>query len=122
MTVNQAFVDKFFAPGEDPIGKQILMDAPPAITIIGIVDDLQEGPLDMKTRPAIYLPFSQATDNDFAVVVRTSNPEQYLLPGMAQAIHQIDPGIVTFGERTMNDRINDSSSAWLHRCSAWLAA
>jgi macrolide transport system ATP-binding/permease protein len=117
--INRTLQKQYF-PDEDPIGKQILMDSPPAITIIGIVDDLQEGPLDMKTRPAIYLPFSQATDNDFAVVVRTSNPEQYLLPGMAQAIHQIDPGIVTFGERTMNDRINDSSSAWLHRCSAWL--
>lgn len=104
---------------KDPIGRQILMD-PPAITIVGIVDDLQEGPLDMKIRPAIYLPFSQAPNNDFAVVVRTSLAEESLLPGMAQAIHEIDPDIVTFAARTMSDRINQSPSAWLHRCSAWL--
>src|SRR6202021_58994 len=50
--INRTLQKQYF-PDEDPIGKQILMDSPPAITIIGIVDDLQEGPLDMKTRPAI---------------------------------------------------------------------
>ena len=113
-------LEKQYFPAEDPIGKQLLFDGPPAITIVGILDDLQEGPLDMKIRPAIYLPFKQATNNDFAVVVRTSVSEQSLLPGMVQAIHEIDPGIVTFAARTMNDRINQSPSAWLHRCSAWL--
>jgi macrolide transport system ATP-binding/permease protein len=113
-------LEKQYFPAEDPIGKQILMGDPPAITIVGIVDDLQEGPLDMKTRPAIYLPFSQATNNDFAVIVRASVAEQSLLSGMVRTIHQIDPGIVTFGGNTMSERINDSSSAWLHRCSAWL--
>ncbi len=39
---------------------------------------------------------------------------------MAAAIHQIDPGIVTGGEATMNERIKDSPSAYLHRSSAWL--
>ena len=113
-------LEKQYFPAEDPIGKQLLFDGPPAITIVGIIDDLQEGPLDMKIRPAIYLPFKQATNNDFAVVVRTSVPEQTLLPAMVQAIHEIDPDIVTFAARTMNDRINQSPSAWFHRCSAWL--
>ena len=115
-------LEKQYFPSEDPIGKQILMGDPPAMTIIGIVDDLQEGPLDMKIRPAIYLPFSQATNNDFAVVVRTSLAEQSLLSGMVRTIHQIDPGIATFGGDTMSERINDSPSAFLHRCSAWLVA
>jgi macrolide transport system ATP-binding/permease protein len=96
------------------------MDDPSPMTIIGVIGDLREGPLDMKIRPAVYLPFSQNTNNDFAVVVRTSLAEQSLLPAMVQTIHEIDPGIVTFGERTMSDRINESPSAWLHRCSAWL--
>jgi predicted permease len=113
-------LEKQYFPAEDPIGKQILMNGPPALTIIGIVDDLQEGPLDMKIRPAIYIPFRQDPDNNFAVVVRTSLREQSLLPDMVQAIHQIDPDIVTFGGDTMNERINDSPSAFLHRCSAWL--
>jgi predicted permease len=113
-------LEKQYFPSEDPIGKQILMDDPSPMTIIGVIGDLREGPLDMKIRPAVYLPFSQNTNNDFAVVVRTSLAEQSLLPAMVQTIHEIDPGIVTFGERTMSDRINESPSAWLHRCSAWL--
>jgi ABC-type antimicrobial peptide transport system permease subunit len=54
------------------------------------------------------------------VVVRTSQAEQFLLPTMVAAVHQIDPGIGTMNETTMGDRINDSSSAYLHRSSAWL--
>jgi ABC-type antimicrobial peptide transport system permease subunit len=39
---------------------------------------------------------------------------------MAAAIHQIDLDIVTIGGLTMNNKINDSPSAYLHRSSAWL--
>ena len=39
---------------------------------------------------------------------------------MVAAIHEMDPGIGTMNETTMSDRINDSSSAYLHRSSSWL--
>jgi len=117
--INQTLAKQYFA-GEDPIGKQISYANPPTLEVVGLVDDIQEGPLDMTIRPAIYVPFSQYPDNDFALVVRTSQAEQSLLPEMSRAIHQIDPGIFTYGEVTMSDRINNSPSAYLHRSSAWL--
>jgi ABC-type antimicrobial peptide transport system permease subunit len=83
------------------------------------VDDIKEGPLDM-SRPAYYDPFNQSAQNDFAVVVRTSQAEQSLLPVLAAAIRQVDPGIVTYGAVTMNQRIHDSPSAYLHRSSAYV--
>ena len=43
-----------------------------------------------------------------------------MLPTLAATIHQIDPDIATAGEATMNDEINNSQSAYLHRSSAWL--
>src|SRR6202042_2067578 len=35
-------------------------------------------------------------------------------------IHQIDPGIATYGAVTMSERIHDSPSAYLHRSSAYI--
>jgi macrolide transport system ATP-binding/permease protein len=118
LIINRRLATQYF-PSEDPLGKQINVDDRPA-TIVGVIENIQEGPLDMAIRPAIYVPFNQDPDNDFAIVVRASSGEQSLLSEMSRAIHQIDPAIVTYGEVTMADRINDSASAWLHRCSAWL--
>jgi predicted permease len=119
--INQAFARQHF-PGEDPLGKQLshLSDPPVPIEIVGVVEDIKEGPLDIPTPPVLYIPFYQDMDNDFGMVVRTTQDERALLPAMAAAIHQIDPEIATIGGLTMNDKINGSPSAYLHRSSAWL--
>ena len=119
--VNEALAKKYF-PGKDPIGQRIGNDTlePNSLReIVGVVDDIKEGPLDM-IRPAYYDPFNQSAQSDFAVVVRTSQAEQALLPVLAAAIHQIDPGIATYGAVTMSERIHDSPSAYLHRSSAYI--
>jgi macrolide transport system ATP-binding/permease protein len=117
--VNHAFARQYF-PGEDAIGKQIsyLSDPPKPIEIVGMVEDLKEGPLEIATVPAMYRPFNQNTDNYFGLVVRASLAGPSLLPALAATIRQIDPGIVTAGGMAMSDRINDS--AYLQRSSAWL--
>jgi macrolide transport system ATP-binding/permease protein len=88
--------------------------------IIGVVDDIKEGPLDSQTPPVIYVSFNQAPRADFVVIARTAQAEQSLLPAVAAAIRQIDPGIVTWGGSSMHDRINNAQSTYLHRSSAWL--
>jgi macrolide transport system ATP-binding/permease protein len=118
--INEAMARQYF-PGEDPVGKHIRYDASePLIEIVGIVDNVKEGPLDQAMRPAIYVPFDQDPDNSFFVLVRTSQMEQSLVPAMSGVIHRIDPGIVTSEGATMTERINNSSSAYLHRSSAWV--
>ncbi len=120
--INQALARKYF-PGEDPIGQKFGDDdlSPKSMKeIIGIVDDIREGSLDSEVWPAEYLPFNQSPDNDFGVIVRTSQAEQSVLPALAAAISRIDPGIVTGGAMTMSQRINNSQAAYLHRSAAWL--
>jgi predicted permease len=120
MIVNQSFARKYFA-GEDPVGKQIRYDATsPAIEIVGIVDDIKEGPLDAEVQPVLYTPFNQEPDSAFFVVVRTAQAPQKLLKSLEGTLHQIDPDILTFAPETMEDRINHSQSTYLHRSSAWL--
>jgi macrolide transport system ATP-binding/permease protein len=119
--VNRALAKQFF-PGEDPIGKQIsgLSTLPVPVEIVGVVEDIKEGALDTVNRPVLYYPLNQGPENYFILVVRTSQAGESLLPTLSAAIHQINPGIVTAGGASMNARINDSQSAYLHRSSAWL--
>jgi macrolide transport system ATP-binding/permease protein len=120
MIINQAMARTYFQ-GEDPIGKRITFDVTtPPKEIVGIVADIKEGPLDAVTRPVMYDPYDQDSDSWFDAVVRTSVEERAVLPALSAAIHEVDPNLVTFGETTMNQRINDSPQAYLHRSSAWL--
>jgi len=120
--INHALARQYFSE-ENPVGMRINYSGAPlrsAMLIIGIVDDIREGPLDTAARPAMYIPFDQRPSSFFSIVARTSVPAQSLLPLLASTIHQIDPGIATFGAATMNQRIHDSPPAYLHRASAWL--
>jgi predicted permease len=120
--INQSMARKIF-PGEDPIGKQLIyVSTPPGapLEIVGVIDDIKEGPLDEAVPPVLYVPFLQELRNNFTVVVRTAQSEQTLLPALAAVIRQIDPAIVAYRGVTMNEKIHDSQSAYLHRSSAWL--
>jgi macrolide transport system ATP-binding/permease protein len=120
--INEAMARKYF-PGQDPIGQRIGDDQLKADSlkeIVGVVDDIKEGPLDMTARPAYYQPFNQGPDDSFYLVVRTTQAEASLFPALTTAIHEIDPAIATFGAVTMSERIHDSPSAYLHRSSAYV--
>jgi len=120
--INQALARKYF-PGQDPIGQKIgdTQLTPKSIKeIVGVVDDVHEAALDSDTWPTEYLPINQSTDSYFSVVARTSQAPDSMLPELDAAIHQIDPGLGTVGEASMELRIHDSSSAYLHRSSAFL--
>ncbi len=122
--INHTMATQFF-PGVDPIGKRITSeyDKEHPIQIVGVVDDIKDGPLDRKPSPAVYLPLDQNYPrNDFYVTVRTSTSEEAMLSAMVRAIHQINAGLIVDGEDTMADRINNSQSAYLHRSAAWVVA
>jgi predicted permease len=120
--INQALARKYFQD-EDPIGKQIgdINLEPHSIKeIIGIVQDVREGPLDSEIWPAVYIPFNQSPEIAYSVLARTSLSDRSVLPELVASIHGIDPGIVALEEKTMRDKIDDSPAAYLHRSSAWL--
>jgi predicted permease len=111
-------------PGEDAIGKRIISQYDPdhPSEIIGVVDDVKDGPLDMKPTAAVYNPFNQNPFNNFFVTVRTSRSEKAMLPALVKAVHAIDSGMIADQEESMTDRIDNSQTAYLHRSAAWMAA
>ena len=120
--INKALARQYF-PGEDPLGKKIggVTLAPDSLKeIVGVVDDIHEGSLESPIWPAVYYPIYQDTDNSFAIVVRTSQSEGAILQDLVRTVHSIDPGIGTAFESTMEQLMQNSTSAYLHRFAAWL--
>jgi macrolide transport system ATP-binding/permease protein len=119
--LNRTMVKQAFA-GEDPLGKSIVNEYDPdhPFTVAGVVDDIQDGPLDSKPTPAIYASLTQNPTNDFYVTLRTSQSPETMLPTMVNTVHQIDANLIADDEDTMTARIDDSQSAYLHRSAAWV--
>jgi macrolide transport system ATP-binding/permease protein len=120
--VNRTFARKYFA-GQNAIGKHFRFDASqPPIEIVGVVNDLKEGPLDSEVQAAIYTPFEQGPDSNFSTVARTDQAPENLLITLEKTIHRVDSDILTMDAETMDDRIQNLQSTYLHRSSAWLSS
>jgi macrolide transport system ATP-binding/permease protein len=121
--INRTMAKQIFA-GEEPLGKIIVseFDKDHPVQIVGVVDDIKDGPLDMKPTAAVYKPLNQDPTNDFYVTIRTTVPAATMLPAMVHAVHQAGAGLIANGEDTMADRIDNSQAAYLHRSAAWLVA
>ena len=120
--INQALARKYF-PDQNPIGQRIANDEsgrPSVWEIVGVVDDVREGPLDVETWPAEYFPINQTRDHSFNLAVRTSQDAATLLPLLVSTLHQIDPNLGISDEATMTAKIDATQAALLHRFSAWL--
>ena len=120
--VNQALVNKYF-PGQEPIGQRIANDEggqPSQWEIVGVVDDVHEGPLDEETWPAEYFPINQTMDLELNLAVRTRQYPGVLLPALVAALHQLDPRLGVSEETTLTAKIGNTEAALLHRFSAYL--
>jgi len=120
--VNSTLVKRYF-PDEDAIGKQLGDTSlrPASLrTIVGVVDDIKDGALDSEIWPAEYLPLNQSPSTDFAVIARTAQNPESVLPGLRPALQSLHSDLGTSDEATMEGYIANSTTAYLHRSSAWL--
>ncbi|MGA9586821.1 MAG: ABC transporter permease [Terracidiphilus sp.] len=120
--VNQALAKQYF-PGVNPVGKQIDIgdgSKPSPLLIVGLINDIQEGQLDAAPRGAMYLPFLQDPNSSFVILVRTAQDERTMLPAIESALRSIDSGMAIYDPMTMEQKIHDAPSTYLHRSSAWI--
>jgi len=121
--INRTMANEYFR-GEDPIGKRVVneYDSDHPLEIVGVIDDLKDGPLDMTATPSVYRPFNQHPFDELFVTVRTSKPEPLMLHSMVTAMRALDPDLVADSQGTMSERIDNSQSAYLQRSAALLVA
>lgn len=122
IVINEALARKYF-PGEDPIGKKIGDGGftPASMReVIGVIADLREGALDEEMWPSEYFTLNQQQDSNFTVLVRTTQDESAMLPTLQSALRAIDPNIGLYDPQTMEQQIDSTQTALLHRFSTWL--
>ena len=72
-----------FWPGEDPVGKRMLVDLwdekHPPIEVVGMVGDVKYGKIDEAVSPAIYMSYRQYTWCGY-LILRTANAPASLAP------------------------------------------
>jgi putative ABC transport system permease protein len=118
--VNQTFVRRFF-PGEDPIGRRLrrvpngigplgrnLMPHGTAVTIVGVVADVQQAPIGQSKEPAVYFPAGQFPFSAMFVVLRGPDTAA-LTTAVRTAVRQIDPTLALGDIRTMDERMREAT-------------
>ena len=124
LVINQTLARMYF-PGEDPIGKMIGDDdltSKSMRQVIGVIDDVREGAQDAEVWPAEYYSMYQQPDSYISLVVRTAQDERAVLPGLVSSLRQVDPNLGVYGEETMEQQIDATQTALLHRFATWLMA
>ncbi len=118
---NEAMAKKYFPHG-DALGQHItyLGDKPVPMEIVGIVANIREGPLDEPIPAVMYVPMAQSPDREMGIVLRTSVPENTIIATASATIRDIDRDVVTSVGTSMQQRITESGSAYMHRSMAWL--
>ena len=91
--VNQKFVDRYLA-GQDPIGKQIHLEATGASTgwsqVVGVVNNVKRYVEASAEDPNVYEPFSQRPTSGFALMVRATGDPNSLITALRDAVSQVD--------------------------------
>src|SRR3989440_3767853 len=114
IVVDQAMVDKYF-PGEDPIGKRLMVDAGNdeegnvASEIVGVVAPMRFHAIDeMAPLPVVYCSLGQAQRTSLTLFVRSTMASAALERAIRNAVSAVDPSLPVFDARPMTNRVQET--------------
>jgi predicted permease len=105
--IDEKFAQRFW-PNTDPIGKHVWFDPKKPITIVGVVGAVKQYGLEIDGKIATYFPQNQRPDSEMFLAVHTSSDPARLSSAVVSEIHAVDPDVVVYGIRTMQERLHDS--------------
>ncbi len=116
--VNQTLA-KLFWPGQSPLGRRLRAPGPdddpnPWLTVVGVVKDVKQGGLDVKTGTEIYFLQSQSpetlgfTTDDMYLLVRTSGDPMALVGSVRDAVRSLDPTLPLADVRSLERVVFES--------------
>jgi predicted permease len=105
--IDEKFAQRFW-PDSDPIGKHLWFDPKKPITIVGVVGVVKQYGLETEGKIATYFPQQQQPDQRMFLAVRTSSESAALASAVVSEIHAVDPDVVVYGIKTMQERLRDS--------------
>lgn len=105
--IDENFAKRFW-PRNDAIGKHLWFDPKKPFTIVGVVGVVKQYGLETDGKIATYFSEQQDPSRGTFLVARTSYDEAGLATAITGKIHAVDPAVVVYGIRTMQDRLYDS--------------
>lgn len=120
--VNETLAKKLW-PSQDPIGRQIKWgnESSPAPwkTIVGVVGDVKQGPLNVEILPQTYEPLVQEVPDamrpllvrfysNVNVVVRTGGDSDGAIAAVRTSLHRLDPALPLAQAQTVADIVDAS--------------
>ena len=105
--IDEKFAQRFW-PNDDPLGKHLWFDPKKPLTIVGVVGVVKQYGLEMDGKIATYFPQEQNPGRGMFLVTRTSSDAALLSAAVTGEIHAVDPTVVVYGIRTMQDLLYDS--------------
>jgi predicted permease len=105
--IDEKFAQRFW-PNGGAIGKHLWFNPKKPMTIVGVVGVVKQYGLETDGKIATYFPFEQHPGNELFLAVRTSAEEVGLSSALASQIHAVDPNVVVYDIRTMQERLYDS--------------
>jgi putative ABC transport system permease protein len=112
--VSRLFERQFLA-GESALGRQIRRGpTAPAITIVGVVDDVRRDGRTSELNPQVYLPAAQTTIYPVRLAdlaVRTEAPPAALMSAIRAAVSAVDPEQAISNVRTLDELLMAGSAS-----------
>ena len=97
-------------PGQRVVGKRFRIPTGdlPWVEIVGVVGHIRNDGLDLDTRPQVYWPFRQRTQDRMALVVRGHHDVRGLTPAIVGRIRAVDHEQPVYDVRTMDEALERS--------------
>jgi putative ABC transport system permease protein len=105
--INEALARRCFL-GEDPIGKQIILDEARPREIVGVVADLRYVSPDKEPFPEIYLSYLDDPYHHMSLTVRASGDPTTLVDGIRAELSAADKTVPLANVKTMEQYVADS--------------
>jgi hypothetical protein len=102
-------------PDQEAVGQSIQLEQPdgePA-TVVGVVGDIRQSPMEEQYQPFVYLPFDQESETHAYLLVATHGKAERMTSLVQQAMHQVDPEIVPWRIETLREGL------WRKTANAW---
>lgn len=110
--IDQTLAQEYFGT-ENPIGRHIILPYGSRIPrqVIGIVGAVRDSSMTGAPEATIYFPYLQGPDQTMSMVVRSTLPEDTILPAIRKAIWSVDPNQPVFEVRSMPEIMGNVTSA-----------
>lgn len=95
VVINRSLEELFF-PGEDPVGRSIVLtgwDPPVQMEVVGVVGDVRLGGVQDGSNPTMYWPQAITSRFTSTLVVRASGDPAALAPQLREAVRSLDPNV-----------------------------